>query len=168
MTAQIEPQPPGAQVSGFRRPAAAASGERLVRGAGQVAELLGGVPLKLEALGAVHDEPGVIVPGIGGRQRRHRRGDLAGRGAVVDVTGDDTRTRIGAVTRTRAGSSKSVPAAATCLSVTSAASTTRRRGAAGSAASSRSDSRAACISATYSSSSMSPLEYHSRSAGVTA
>src|SRR6266700_3646485 len=50
----------------------------------------------------------------------------------------------------------------------SATSTTLRLGALVSACSIRSDARAACIIATYSSSSRSPLAYHSRSAGVTA
>ena len=68
---------------------------------------------------------------------------------------------------TRAGS-PSRGSGLTCSAGISAASTTRRDGAAGSLASSRSEARAASVSAAYSSSSVSPLAYASRSAGVTA
>ena len=73
----------------------------------------------------------------------------------------------GTLISTSAGSSN--PAMPdTCSSGTSAASTTRRCGALGSDCSSRSEALAASVIATYSSSSSSPLEYHSRSVGVTA
>jgi hypothetical protein len=61
--------------------------------AGQVAQLLGGVPEQFVALGAVDGEPRVLVAALGGVERRDRRGDVRRGAGIVDVAGGEVAER---------------------------------------------------------------------------